>query len=233
VNNDSSGIAVSSANRGRNKARHRLHGVKSSTSSPITSPSRMVRSSPVSSVQHCSSKTDSRNTLSASRSTCGQSEDTSSGSNRLSSTWSANLRSQNYDSDNQNKTATIENGVNCRVSSNRDELRSVRSTVRSLETSNRQRKQYDSDDNGNNTTTDVMTGSPCSSVHVQRCKPRRFKRVMSAGQSLERLSAGKVDDASLQAPESAGSVRSSKREVKLCKSIVIATLQLVNTVIVG
>lgn len=209
-----------SSARGRSKSRHRLHGVvKSSTSSPTSSPGRTLRSSPGSSVLKCSAKADSRHAQSSSKadraeSASGLSGDpTPSSSNQLVGSFSSVLRSRNYDdsSDNQTEATSNESGIVCSL----DEMRPVRSVIRASELCNR--RNYDSDDNGNNsasTAVAVHLGSPSySSVQSLRCKPRRFKRVMSAGQSLEVLSTSHVDDSRLQVPQAASHGRPNKREV--------------------
>jgi hypothetical protein len=198
--------------RGRSKSRHRLHGVvKSSTSSPTSSPGRMLRSSPGSSVHKSAGKSDSRHTQSVGKSGRGDSAivDPASGSNQLSGTFASAMRSRNYDSDNQTEATSNESGVVCSL----DEVRSKRN-MQASDICNRERRNYDSDDNGNSTTVGVRIGSPSlSSVHGLRGKPRRIKRVTSAGQSLEVLSSNKVDDSSLQVPPTASHGRMNKREV--------------------
>lgn len=209
-----------SSARGRSKSRHRLHGaVKSSTSSPTSSPGRTLRTSPGSSVHKCSAKADSRHMQSSSKGDRAESSSglssgpTSSGSNQLVGNFASVLRSRNFDdsSDNQTEATSNESGIVCSL----DEVRPARSVVRASELCNR--RNYDSDDNGNNSATtavDVRLNSPSySSVHSLRCKPRRFKRVMSAGQSLEVLTTSDVDDSRLQVPQASSHGRLQKREV--------------------
>lgn len=183
-------LQMSSAQfRARSKSRHRHGAVKSSTSSPTSSPGHTQRGT------SAAGKSGLRHTVSSSNE-----------SNIFASTLSSVLRSRNYDSDNQNDAATV-----CK------ELRIVQNTVRSSETGKRHCGNYDSDDNGNNRAPadDVINSSPSMSV---RCKPRRFKRVLSAGQSLEKLSSNKIQDDSLQ--DKTNHIRSD-REVKIISLLFI------------